>query len=275
MSIGRSTAPRPFVDTNIVGTLRAARGDAAHLATLDGAGPRLVPVSSRLHRRGLRHARGVRHVQRRHAVRAELALCGEQGVGRSSRARLLPHVRPAGAHHQLLEQLRSVSVSREADPADDPERDRRPVRCRSTATAATCATGSTSRTTVSGSCSSSRPRGWARSTASAAATSAPTSRSSTSSATSLDELRAGGDGPASAQDVRQRPAGPRSPLRDRCHQDPTRARLAPPPYLRVRPARDRALCTGAPQLVCARCSRASRRSRSRLRTGQGLTWRRR
>ena len=66
-------------------------------------------------------------VQRGDAVRAELAVRGEQGVGRSPGARLLPHLRPAGAHHELLEQLRAVSVSGEADPADDPERARRPA----------------------------------------------------------------------------------------------------------------------------------------------------
>ena len=50
-------------------------------------------------------------------------------------ARLAPHLRPAGAHDQLLEQLRAVPVPREADPADDPQRARRASRCRSTATA--------------------------------------------------------------------------------------------------------------------------------------------
>ena len=33
-----------------------------------------------------------------------------------------PHLRPAGAAHQLLEQLRAVPVPREADPADDAQR---------------------------------------------------------------------------------------------------------------------------------------------------------
>ena len=52
-----------------------------------------------------------------HALRPELALRGEQGRGRSSGARLAPHLRPAGDRHQLLEQLRPLPVSREADPA--------------------------------------------------------------------------------------------------------------------------------------------------------------
>src|SRR5439155_214779 len=58
-------------------------------------------------------------------VRAELAVRGEQGVGGSSRSRLLAHLPPAGADHELLEQLRAVSVSGEADPSDDPECARR------------------------------------------------------------------------------------------------------------------------------------------------------
>ena len=43
---------------------------------------------------------------------------------RSSGARLAPHLRPAGRRHQLLEQLRPVSFSREADPAGHHQRAR-------------------------------------------------------------------------------------------------------------------------------------------------------
>ena len=57
------------------------------------------------------------------------------------------------------------------------------ARCRSTATAATSATGCTSRITAPGSCSCSRRGAPARNTISAAATSARTSRSSIASAT--------------------------------------------------------------------------------------------
>ncbi len=39
--------------------------------------------------------------------------------GRPAVPRLSPHLRPAGGHHALLEQLRPVPVSRKADPADD------------------------------------------------------------------------------------------------------------------------------------------------------------
>ena len=60
-----------------------------------------------------------RQVHRDHALRAQLALLREQGRIRPSGARLAPHLRPAGAHHQLLQQLRPVSLPREADPAGD------------------------------------------------------------------------------------------------------------------------------------------------------------
>ena len=54
----------------------------------------------------------------------ELALFGVEGGLRSSRAGLAPHLWPAGDPIELLEQLRSVPFSREADPARDPERAR-------------------------------------------------------------------------------------------------------------------------------------------------------
>ena len=119
--------PRPFIDTNIVGTFVLLEARARFIAGAAGGGARRVPLPARLDRRGLRHARRRRAVQRGDAVRAELAVRGEQGGGRSSGARLPPHLRPAGADHELLEQLRAVPVSREADPADDPERARGPA----------------------------------------------------------------------------------------------------------------------------------------------------
>ncbi len=56
---------------------------------------------------------------------------------------------PAGAAHQLLQQLRPVPVSREADPLMILNA-LEASRCPSTATAATSATGSTSRITAGG-----------------------------------------------------------------------------------------------------------------------------
>ena len=49
----------------------------------------------------------------------QFALLGLQGRVRPSGAGLAPHLRPAGADHQLLQQLRPLPVSGKADPADD------------------------------------------------------------------------------------------------------------------------------------------------------------
>src|SRR5205807_9030949 len=60
-----------------------------------------------------------------HLVRAELAVCREQSLGGSPRARLRPYLRTWGARHQLLEQLRPLPISRKADPTRGAERARR------------------------------------------------------------------------------------------------------------------------------------------------------
>ena len=49
------------------------------------------------------------------AVRAEQSVCGIEGCLRSSRAGVSPHLRSSGADDKLLEQLRPLSVSGEAD----------------------------------------------------------------------------------------------------------------------------------------------------------------
>ena len=116
-------------------------------------------------------------------VRAELAVRGEQGGRRSSGARQLPHLRPAGADHQLLEQLRAVPVSGEADSADDAQRARRPaaagLRRRRQRARLAARRGPLRRHPARAGARD----GSARSTTSAAATSAPISRSSIASAT--------------------------------------------------------------------------------------------
>ena len=58
------------------------------------------------------------------SLRAQQPLLGQQGRQRPPGARLAPHLRAAGADHQLLEQLRALSFPREADPADDRQRAR-------------------------------------------------------------------------------------------------------------------------------------------------------
>ena len=54
-----------------------------------------------------------------------------------------PHLRPGGRDHALLEQLRAVSVSRKAHPADDHQRARTTSRCRFMAMGSMCAIGFT------------------------------------------------------------------------------------------------------------------------------------
>ena len=113
-----------------------------------------------------------------------------QGGLRPPGARVPPHLRPADADDQLLEQLRPVPVSREADPADDRSTRSPASRCRSTATARTCATGCTS----SDHCAAIRARARrrarsARPTTSAATASSRTSTSCDTICALLDELR--------------------------------------------------------------------------------------
>ncbi len=80
-------------------------------------------------------------VHRDHALRPAQPLFGQQGGLRPSGARLAPHLRPADHRQQHDQQLRAVAIPGEADPAGHPERAGRQARCRSTATARTCATG--------------------------------------------------------------------------------------------------------------------------------------
>lgn len=90
-----------------------------------------VPLPARIDGRSVRLAvAGRSAVLRNHAVRAEQPVLGDEGGLRPPRTRVSPHVRAAGAHDELLEQLRPVSVPREADSADDRERARRQAAAR-------------------------------------------------------------------------------------------------------------------------------------------------
>ena len=136
-----------FIHTNVLGTHTLLEAARAYWMRPAAERARGVPLPARLDRRGLRLARARRRLHRDDGLRSLLALFGLQGRRRSSGQRLVPHLRLAGRHLQLLQQLRALSLPREADPADDPQRARGASRCRSTATAPTCATGSTSRIT--------------------------------------------------------------------------------------------------------------------------------
>ena len=87
-------------------------------------------------------ARSGRRALHRDTPYAELAVLGLQGLLRPPGARLRPHLRPAGADHQLLEQLRAYQFPEKLIPLVILSAEA--SRCRSTATAGTCATGSTS-----------------------------------------------------------------------------------------------------------------------------------
>ena len=115
-STGRARSSRPTSSARSRCSTRPARYWPA-LAEPSGA----VPLSARLDRRGLRHARRDGPVHRRDAVRAQLAVLGVEGRQRPPRAGLAPHVRAARRHDQLLQQLRAVPVPRKADPGRDPQ----------------------------------------------------------------------------------------------------------------------------------------------------------
>ena len=141
--------PAAFVADQRRRHVRPARGDARVVGGAARGRARRVPLPARLDRRGLRLARRRRSgVHRDDAVRAQQPVLGVQGRVRPPRARLSPHLRPADAHDELLEQLRPVSVSREADPADDRQRARGQAAAGLRRRPATCATGSTSTITA-------------------------------------------------------------------------------------------------------------------------------
>ena len=114
--------PGEFIRTNVVGTFTLLQAARAYWDGLEGRRPRPVPVPPRLDRRGLRLARPRGVLHRGDPLRPEVALLGEQGGLRPPGPGLAPHLRPADAGHQLLEQLRPVPFPREADPAGHPQR---------------------------------------------------------------------------------------------------------------------------------------------------------
>ena len=107
---------------------------------------RSASTTSRPTRCSARSARTIRPSRERDALRSALALFGEQGGGRSSGARLGPHLRPAGPRHQLHQQLRALPFPGKAHPADDHQGARAASRSPSTGAARMCATGCMSRT---------------------------------------------------------------------------------------------------------------------------------
>ena len=125
------TGPGDFISTNIVGTFNLLEACRAVLEWQ----VRRQSVSPRLDRRSLWFARRDRLFHRDDAVCAELAVLREQGVERHAGARVSSHLRPEHGHHELLEQLRPVSISGEAHPGGHPKLLRAESRFRSMATA--------------------------------------------------------------------------------------------------------------------------------------------
>ena len=262
--------PTPFFDTNIVGTfvlLEAARAFVSGLSAADRRGSAFS--TSRPTRSTARSAQDG-SVQRGHAVRAQFAVRGEQGGGRSSRPRLPPHLRPADAHHELLEQLRAVSVSGEADSADDAERARGPaaadLRRRRQRPRLAARRGSLRGPAAR----AGRRARRAKSTISAAATSGRTCRSSIGSASRSTRLQPAASNPAlrGASSYRAlKTFVPDRPGHDRRYAiDATKIARElgwrPRARFRERASRDRAVVSRASGLV--RAVQAGRYNRERL-----------
>ena len=122
MSIARSTGPASSSRPMSSALTSCCRRRCAYWRGARAARRRSFPLPSHLHRRSLRLARAGRPVPRGHALCAQFALFRLQGRLRPSGARLAPHLRAAGRRDQLLQQLRPLSISRKADPADHPQR---------------------------------------------------------------------------------------------------------------------------------------------------------
>ena len=122
----RSLGPEEFVRTNIHGTFSLLGEAMAYWQALPDSDARALSLPARFHRRGVRFAGRERSgVLGDHALRAQQSLCRLEGGVRSPGARVVSHLQAADADDELLEQLRTVPVSGEADPADDSQRAQR------------------------------------------------------------------------------------------------------------------------------------------------------
>ena len=131
-------SPADFIDTNMVGTYVLLEAALSYWRKLDRGAPKIsLPsyltdeVYGALTNEGFLpkipgtiHVRLIRPARRRRT--------SVQGVG--------PYLWAPDTDHELLEQLRPISVSGETDPADD-TRGSPANRCRSTAAGSMCATG--------------------------------------------------------------------------------------------------------------------------------------
>jgi dTDP-glucose 4,6-dehydratase len=116
------TGPGAFIQTNVVGTYVMLDCALDYWRGLDGA----AKDAFRFHHvstdevYGSLGAEGL--FEETTPYDPVLALFGLEGGVRPPGPGLVPHLRPAGGGLQLLEQLRPLSLPREADPAGDPQR---------------------------------------------------------------------------------------------------------------------------------------------------------
>ena len=106
-------SPEDFLVTNVLGTFRLLECARVYWKSLPAGAGGGVPLPARLHGRGVRHAPGGGPgLHRGNRLRAQQPLRRQQGGQRPLCPRLLPHLRAAGADHELLQQLRAAPVSR-------------------------------------------------------------------------------------------------------------------------------------------------------------------
>ena len=215
--------PADFVQTNVVGTFALLEEARAYWSALAQRGEGRLPLSARLDRRSLRLAR-----RRRRAVHARRR--------RTRRTAPTPHRKPRADHlvrayHHTYGLPRvTTNCSNNYGPYQFPEK-LIPLmilnalapesRCRSTATARTCATGSTSATTAPR-CALVLAKGRPGETYNIGGNSEMTNLEVVKAICALlDELPTLTQAPHAKLDhLRQGPAGPRPALRDRRAQDP-------------------------------------------------------
>jgi dTDP-glucose 4,6-dehydratase len=114
--------PGDFIETNVVGTFRLLEAVRGYWAACRGGAASSSASCTCPPTRSTARWRPRIRPSPREPLRAEQPVFGQQGRQRPPGARLPPHLRAAGADHQLLEQLRALPLPREADPADDRQR---------------------------------------------------------------------------------------------------------------------------------------------------------
>ena len=246
--------PEDFIQTNIVGTFRLLEAVRAYWNGLAGEAKdnfRFLHVSTDEVYGSLGKRRP--RLRRNPPLRTQQPVFGEQGRQRPSGACLPSHLRAAGAHHQLLQQLRPLPLPGKAHPAGHPQRARRQAAARSTATASRSATGSTStdhcsairRVLEAGRVGRDLQHRRLEREAQPRRRPYPVHHPRRTQSPQRWQAVQGPD------HLRQGPPRPRPPLRHRCQQDRTRTRLEAGRNLRDRHQEDRTVVSRQPGLGSA------------------------